>query len=171
VKRKSGAGAGRVKRKSGAGARRKRVVRSARPARASAAEVRSSAAPLPVGPYSQAVAAGGLLFLSGQIPLDPHTQKLVAGEIEEQTVRVIENLAAVLAAGGSSLARVVRTTVYLKDLALFPRMNAVYARYFEQIPQPARATIQAAALPLGAQIEIDAIALCPRARAAQRKPR
>jgi 2-iminobutanoate/2-iminopropanoate deaminase len=162
VKRKSGASAGRVKRKSGV---------SARPARAAAAEVRSPAAPLPVGPYSQAVAAGGLLFLSGQIPLDPHTQKLVTGEIEEQTVRVIENLAAVLAAGGSSLARVVRTTVYLSDLALFPRMNAVYARYFEQVPQPARATIQAAGLPLGAKIEIDAIALCTPARAAQRKPR
>jgi 2-iminobutanoate/2-iminopropanoate deaminase len=75
-------------------------------------------------------------------------------------VRVIENIAAVLAAGGSSLAGVVRTTVYLTDLALFQRMNAVYARYFEQVPQPARATIQAAALPLGALVEIDAIALC-----------
>jgi len=131
-------------------------------------EVRSPAAPLPVGPYSQAVAHGGLLFLSGQIPLDPTTQKLVAGEIEEQTVRVIENLAAVLAAGGSSLASVVRTTVYLADLALFPRMNAVYARYFEQVPRPARATIQAAALPLGAQIEIDAIAVRDRKAASHR---
>ena len=164
-----------MKRKSGARARRPRVARpagtrSAR-ARATAAEIRSPAAPLPVGPYSQAVAADGLLFLSGQIPLDPTTQKLVAGGIEEQTVRVIENLAAVLAAGGSSLAGVVRTTVYLTDLALFPRMNAVYARYFEQVPQPARATVQAAALPLGAQIEIDAIALCARKASAQRKLR
>ena len=121
-------------------------------------EIRSSSAPLPVGPYSQAVASGGLLFLSGQIPLDPATQKLVAGEIEAQTERVIENLAAVLAAGGCSLADVLRTTVYLADLALFPRMNAVYARYFERAPRPARSTIQAAALPLGAMIEIDAIA-------------
>ncbi|HEY8152918.1 MAG TPA: Rid family detoxifying hydrolase [Myxococcota bacterium] len=121
-------------------------------------EIRTSAAPLPVGPYSQAVAYGGLLFVSGQIPLDPGSQKLVAGEIEAQTERVLENLAAVLAAGGSSLAGVLRTTVYLADLALFPRMNAVYARFFDQAPRPARATIQAAALPLGALIEIDAIA-------------
>jgi len=121
-------------------------------------EVRTRAAPLPVGPYSQAVAHGGLLFVSGQIPLDPDTQKLVAGEIEIQTERVLENLAAVLAAGGSSLAGVLRTTVYLSDLALFARMNAVYARYFDQDPRPARSTLQAAALPLGAKIEIDAIA-------------
>jgi 2-iminobutanoate/2-iminopropanoate deaminase len=126
--------------------------------RAAASEVRTPAAPLPVGPYAQAVAHGGLLFVSGQIPLDPATQKLVPGEIEAQTERVIENLAAVLAAGGSSLAGVLRTTVYLADLTLFPRMNAVYARYFDQPPRPARSTIQAAALPLGAQIEIDAIA-------------
>jgi 2-iminobutanoate/2-iminopropanoate deaminase len=164
-----------VKRKSGARARRTRVAAGTRTkatrARVAAAEVRSPAAPSPVGPYSQAVAAGDLLFLSGQIPLDPSTQKLVAGEIEEQTVRVIENLAAVLAAGGSSLAGVVRTTVYLTDLALFPRMNAVYARYFEQLPRPARSTLQAAALPLGAQIEIDAIALRGRKAASQRKSR
>jgi 2-iminobutanoate/2-iminopropanoate deaminase len=121
-------------------------------------EIRTAAAPLPVGPYSQAVAHGGLLFVSGQIPLDPATQRLVAGEIEAQTERVLENLAAVLAAGGSSLAGVLRTTVYLTDLVLFPRMNAVYARYFDQVPRPARSTLQAAALPLGAQIEIDAIA-------------
>jgi len=124
-------------------------------------EIRSTSAPLPVGPYSQAVACGGLLFLSGQIPLDPGTQKLIAGEIEAQTERVIENLAAVLAAGGCSLADVLRTTVYLADLSLFPRMNAVYARYFERAPRPARSTIQAAALPLGALIEIDAIARQP----------
>jgi 2-iminobutanoate/2-iminopropanoate deaminase len=123
-------------------------------------EIRTSAAPPPVGPYSQAVAYGGLLFVSGQIPLDPVTQKLVAGEIEAQTERVLENLSAVLSAGGASLAGVLRTTVYLADLALFPRMNAVYARYFDRSPRPARSTIQAAALPLGAQIEIDAIARC-----------
>jgi 2-iminobutanoate/2-iminopropanoate deaminase len=131
-------------------------------------EIRSSSAPLPVGPYSQAVACGGLLFLSGQIPLDPGTQQLVAGEIEAQTERVIENLAAVLAAGGCSLADVLRTTVYLADLALFPRMNAVYARYFDRAPRPARSTIQAAALPLGALIEIDAIARQAREAGAQR---
>jgi 2-iminobutanoate/2-iminopropanoate deaminase len=162
-----------VKRRSGARARRVTARTRTQPSRArvAAAEVRSPAAPLPVGPYSQAVAAGDLLFLSGQIPLDPSTQKLVAGAIEEQTVRVIKNLAAVLAAGGSSLAGVVRTTVYLSDLALFPRMNAVYARYFEQLPRPARSTLQAAALPLGAQIEIDAIALRSRKPTAQRKSR
>jgi 2-iminobutanoate/2-iminopropanoate deaminase len=120
--------------------------------------VRTPQAPLPVGPYSQALAHGGLLFVSGQIPLDPATQKLVGGEIEAQTERVLENLAAVLAAGGSSLDRVLRTTVYLTDLSLFPRMNAVYARWFASEPRPARSTLQAAALPLGAQVEIDAIA-------------
>jgi reactive intermediate/imine deaminase len=120
--------------------------------------VRTQAAPAPVGPYAQAVAHEGLLFCSGQIPLDPATGKLVAGEIEAQTERVLENLGAVLAAGGSSFARVLRTTVYLADLALFPRMNAVYARYFASEPRPARTTIQAGALPAGALIEIDAIA-------------
>jgi reactive intermediate/imine deaminase len=120
--------------------------------------VRTQAAPAPVGPYAQAVAHEGLLFCSGQIPLDPATGKLVAGEIEAQTERVLENLGAVLAAGGSSFARVLRTTVYLADLALFPRMNAVYARYFASEPRPARTTIRAGALPAGALIEIDAIA-------------
>jgi 2-iminobutanoate/2-iminopropanoate deaminase len=137
-----------------------------------AREVRSSGAPAPVGPYSQAIAHGGLLFLSGQIPLDPATGKLVPGEIEAQTERVLANLAAVLAAGGASLASVLRTTVYLADLALFQRMNAVYARHFEREPRPARATIQAGALPLGALIEIDAIAVIERApRSARRRKR
>jgi len=151
--------------------RARRARTRPRSARGAAAEVRSAAAPLPVGPYSQAVAADGWIFLSGQIPLDPATQKLVPGGIEEQTQRVIENLAAVLAAGGSSLAQVLRTTVYLADLALFQRMNAVYARYFEQVPQPARATIQAAALPLGALVEIDAIARAARPPARRRRAR
>ena len=123
-----------------------------------AREIRSDAAPRPVGPYSQAVAHGGLLFLSGQVPLDPGTGALVAGEIEVQTERVIANLRAVLEAAGSSLDRVVRTTVYLADLGLFARMNAVYGRHFSSDPKPARSTIQAARLPLGAAIEIDAIA-------------
>ncbi len=121
-------------------------------------EVRSAGAPAPVGPYAQAVAHGELLFASGQIPLDPDTGELVEGEIEAQTERVIANLRAVLEAGGSSLQRVLRTTVYLTDLSLFPRVNRVYARHFDAEPRPARVTIQAAALPLGAQIEIDAIA-------------
>ena len=120
--------------------------------------VHSENAPAPVGPYSQAVAHAGLVFASGQIPLDPRTGKLVPGEIEAQTERVIANLAAVLEAAGSSLAGVVKTTVYVTDLALFARINAVYARHFTGRVPPARATVQVAALPLGAAIEIDAIA-------------
>jgi 2-iminobutanoate/2-iminopropanoate deaminase len=112
-----------------------------------------------VGPYAQAVAVGEWVFASGQIPLDPATGELVGGEIEAQTERVLDNLAAVLDAAGSSLARVVRTTVYLADLSLFARMNAVYARRFAGRPLPARSTLQAAALPRGAAVEIDAIAL------------
>ncbi|HET6304254.1 MAG TPA: RidA family protein [Myxococcota bacterium] len=123
-----------------------------------AREVRTALAPEPVGPYCQAVVAGGLVFASGQIPLDPRTGALVPGEFEAQVEQVLHNLGAVLEAAGSSLARVVRTTVYLADLSLFPRMNAVYARHFAGRPFPARSTIQAARLPLGAQVEIDAIA-------------
>jgi 2-iminobutanoate/2-iminopropanoate deaminase len=111
-----------------------------------------------VGPYVQALTHGGLLFVSGQIPLDPESGALVEGGIETQTERVIANLRSVLEAGGSSLERVLRTTVYLTDLSQFPRVNEVYARHFGGDPRPARVTIQAAALPLGAQIEIDAIA-------------
>jgi 2-iminobutanoate/2-iminopropanoate deaminase len=124
--------------------------------------VQSENAPAPVGPYSQAIAHAGLVFASGQIPLDPRTGKLVPGEIEAQTERVIANLAAVLEAAGSSLARVVKTTVYVTDLALFARINAVYARHFTGRVPPARATVQVAALPLGAAIEIDAIATTDR---------
>jgi 2-iminobutanoate/2-iminopropanoate deaminase len=118
----------------------------------------ASAAPTPVGPYSQAIVAGGFVFASGQVPIDPASGKLVPGEIETQTERVLENLARVLEAAGSSLDHVVRASVYLVDLAVFPRMNAVYARYFGADPKPARTTVQVAALPLGAQVEIDAIA-------------
>jgi len=123
-------------------------------------EVRTQNAPDPVGPYSQAIQAHGLLFASGQIPLDPATGATVDGEIEDQTRRVLDNLGAVLEAGGSSFDRVLKTTVYLIDLSLFPRVNAVYAAYFSSQPAPARATVQVAALPLGAQVEIDAIARC-----------
>jgi len=118
----------------------------------------ASAAPSPVGPYSQAIVAGGFVFASGQIPLDPASGKLVEGDIEAQTARVLDNLRAVLEAAGSSLDEVVRASVYLVDLAVFPRMNAVYGRYFTADPKPARTTVQVAALPLGAQVEIDAIA-------------
>lgn len=122
-------------------------------------EIRASGAPEPVGPYVQAVEHGGLVFASGQIPLDPATNRLVEGPIEAQAERALENLRAVLEQAGSSLERVVKTTVYLVDLSLFPRVNAVYARYFTGEPRPARATLQVAALPLGAPLEIDAIAI------------
>jgi 2-iminobutanoate/2-iminopropanoate deaminase len=122
-------------------------------------EIRSGGAPAPIGPYVQAVAVGELIFASGQIPLDPLTGELVGGDIEAQTERVLANLAAVLEAAGSSLARVVRTTVYLTDLALFARMNEVYARRLTGVPAPARSTVQVSALPRGAAVEIDAIAL------------
>lgn len=111
-----------------------------------------------MGPYTQAIVANGFVFASGQIPLDPGTGKLVEGEIEAQAERVLDNLRAVLEAAGSSLANVVRASVYLTDLSLFPRVNAVYARYFGAEPPPARSTLGVAALPLGAQIEIDVIA-------------
>jgi 2-iminobutanoate/2-iminopropanoate deaminase len=125
---------------------------------AAAKGVTASGAPAPVGPYSQAIVHGGLVFASGQIPLDPATNALVEGGIEEQAARALDNLRAVLEASGSSLERVLRTTVYVTDLALFARVNAVYARYFGATPAPARATVQVAALPLGASVEIDAIA-------------
>jgi 2-iminobutanoate/2-iminopropanoate deaminase len=122
-------------------------------------EIRTNSAPAPVGPYSQAVVTDGVVYCSGQIPLDPATGEMIVGDIEAQTEQVFANLRAVLEAAGSSLDRVVRAGVYLTDLALFPRVNAVYARHFVGDPQPARSTIEAAALPLGAQVEIDAIAL------------
>lgn len=125
-------------------------------------EVISTAkAPQAIGPYSQAVKAGNMLFVSGQIPLDPATGQLVAGDIEEQTRRVLLNLQAILEAAGLGLKDVVRTTVFLADLADFPKMNQVYAEFFGDDP-PARTTVQAAALPRGALIEIDAIAVAER---------
>ena len=114
-------------------------------------------APAAIGPYSQAVAAGDLVFLSGQIPLDPERGRIVEGSIEDATRQVLKNLAAVLAAEGLTLDAVLRTTVYLIDLEDFPRVNQTYAEFFTE-PFPARATVQVAALPRGARIEIDAIA-------------
>lgn len=121
--------------------------------------MRSDAAPAPVGPYSQALRHGGFVFVSGQIPLDPATGQLVEGDIEAQTRRVLENLGAVLAAAGSSPERVLRTTIYTTDISLFARINAVYGEFFCHEPAPARATVGVAALPLGAHVEVDAIAL------------
>ncbi len=114
-------------------------------------------APGAIGPYSQAVKSGDLVFLSGQIPLDPATGQLVTGDIAAQTRRVMDNLRAVLAASGCTFADVVRTTIYLVDLGHFAAVNEAYGSYFEP-PYPARATVQVAALPRGAQVEIDVIA-------------
>jgi 2-iminobutanoate/2-iminopropanoate deaminase len=121
------------------------------------AAIASNDLPPPVGPYSPAVRSGSFLFVSGQIPVDPTTGRLVGGGIADQTGRVLENLRMVLEAAGVSLDAVVRTTVYLADIGDFEAMNEVYARYFRQ-PYPARTTIQAARLPREARIEIDAIA-------------
>lgn len=115
-------------------------------------------APKAVGPYSQAVKANGFIFLSGQIPLDPQTQQLVQGDVAKETERVLENLKAVVEAAGSSLSRVVKTTVFLADMNDFAKMNEVYARYF-CAPLPARSTVQVARLPRDARVEIDLIAL------------
>jgi 2-iminobutanoate/2-iminopropanoate deaminase len=114
-------------------------------------------APRPIGPYSQGVISGGLLFCSGQIGLDPQTGELVAGGIEAQTEQVLKNLQAVLKEAKMGLENVVRSTVYLADFADFGKMNEVYAQKFAKDP-PARTTIQAAALPKGAKVEIDVIA-------------
>jgi 2-iminobutanoate/2-iminopropanoate deaminase len=114
-------------------------------------------APAAIGPYSQAVRSGNLVFVSGQIPLDPKTGSLVEGDIAAQTVRVLENLSAILGAAGSSFARVLKTTVYLKDIGDFAKMNEVYARYFTDAP-PARATVEVARLPRNVSVEIDLIA-------------
>lgn len=121
--------------------------------------VQTAAAPAPVGPYNQAVRLGTVLYCSGQIALDPASGELVGnGDVEAETRQVLANLLAVLAAGGSSAAQVVRTTVYLTDLADFGRVNALYGEVFGTGVAPARACVQVAALPKGARVEIDAIA-------------
>jgi 2-iminobutanoate/2-iminopropanoate deaminase len=114
-------------------------------------------APAAIGPYSQAIRSGDLVFLSGQVPIDPKTGELVGGDIAAQTERVLDNLAAVLAAAGSGFADVVKTTIYLVDLGDFLVVNQTYAKRFTAAP-PARATVQVSALPKGARVEIDAIA-------------
>ena len=114
-------------------------------------------APKAIGPYSQAIVCNGMAFLSGQIPLDPASGQIVDGGIAEQTERVLENMAAVLEACGSSLAKVVKTTVFLKDMTEFGAMNQVYGRYFAVDP-PARSTVEAARLPRDVRVEIEAIA-------------
>jgi 2-iminobutanoate/2-iminopropanoate deaminase len=119
--------------------------------------VSTDAAPKALGPYSQAIKAGQFLFVSGQVPIDPATGEMVQGGVADQTRRALQNIGEILSAGGASFQRVVRTTVYLADLADFASMNEVYATFFTA-PQPARSTIQAARLPRDARIEIDVIA-------------
>jgi 2-iminobutanoate/2-iminopropanoate deaminase len=119
--------------------------------------ISTASAPAAIGPYSQAIVHNGIAYLSGQIPLDPGTGQLVEGEIEVQTRRVLDNLGAVLTAAGASYASVLKTTIFLKDMDDFPKVNAIYAEYFPENP-PARATVQAAKLPRDVQVEIEAIA-------------
>jgi 2-iminobutanoate/2-iminopropanoate deaminase len=119
--------------------------------------IATTEAPAAVGPYSQAIAVGNLLFCAGQIPLDPATNELVGTDVTAQSERVCQNIAAVLKANGMTFANVVKTTVFLTDLANFAAMNAVYSKYFTQ-PFPARSTIQVAGLPRGAQVEIEVTA-------------
>jgi 2-iminobutanoate/2-iminopropanoate deaminase len=120
--------------------------------------ISTSKAPGAIGPYSQAIKAGGMLFCSGQIPIDPATGEFVEGGVAEQTQQVFKNLIAVLEAGGSSLDGVVKTTVFLADMGDFAAMNDVYAKYFDS-NKPARATVQAARLPRDAKVEIECIAV------------
>lgn len=122
--------------------------------------INASDAPRAIGPYSHAVRAGGMVFLSGQLGLDAASGELVAGDVAQQTERTMQNLGAVLAAAGCSFDDVVRTTIYVVDLAHYAAVNDVYGRFFGP-PYPARSTVQVAALPRNAQVEIDVIAVPP----------
>ena len=122
--------------------------------------VSTKTAPAAIGPYSQGLACGNLLFISGQLPIDPVSGELIEGTIEEKTRRVLDNLRAVAEAAGGGLKDVVKTTVFLKDMNDFGAMNSVYAEYFTETP-PARAAVQVAALPKGSDIEIEAVAVLP----------
>lgn len=120
--------------------------------------IATTGAPAAIGPYSQAIKANGFVFTAGQIPIDPETRQLVEGDIRAQTERVMQNLAAILDAAGSSLAKVVKTTCFLVNMDDFAAFNEVYARYFTADP-PGRSTVQVSRLPLGALVEVDCIAL------------
>lgn len=120
--------------------------------------VATDKAPKAIGPYSQAIRAGGMIFCSGQIALDPATNQLLQGDVAAQTERVLKNLSAVLSEAGSNLEQVVKTTVFLKSMSDFPVMNEVYGRFFAKQP-PARSTVEAARLPKDVLVEIDAIAV------------
>ena len=115
-------------------------------------------APAPVGPYNQAVKSGHLLYTSGQIPIDPATGEMISGGVREQSIQVLKNLKAVLEEGGSTLDDVIKTTVFLADMADFPVMNTVYAEFFGEQNAPARSTVQVAGLPMASLVEIEAIA-------------
>ncbi len=121
-------------------------------------EIKTERAPRAIGPYSQAIVANGLIFVSGQIPFDPATGELVAGPIEDQARRVLMNVAAILEAAGSSFDKVVKTSVFLQDMDDFAKMNAVYSEFFEA-PYPARGAVQVARLPRDVRIEVEVIAL------------
>ena len=123
-------------------------------------EIQTASAPAAIGPYSQAVSSNGMVFFSGQIPLDPKTGEVVAGGISKQTHQVLKNLASVLAAAGGSWKDIVKTTIFLTDLTDFAQVNEIYGSYLSE-PYPARATVQVAALPKGVSVEIDAIAILP----------
>ncbi len=122
--------------------------------------IKTDKAPQAIGPYSQGIMANGLIFVSGQIPLNPSTGEMVSGSIQDQAKQVFENLKAILEAAGSSLDQVVKTTVFLQDMNDFAAMNEVYASYFKP-PFPARSTIQVGRLPRDARVEIEAVALAP----------
>jgi len=124
------------------------------------AAVKTGNAPAALGPYSQAIRAGNLLFCSGQLGLDPATMELVPGGVEAQAEQVMRNLRAVLESGGSSFGRVVKTVIFLANMADFAAVNAIYARAFEGMEPPARSTVQVAALPKAGLVEIEMIALC-----------
>ncbi len=121
-------------------------------------QVRTDSAPQAIGPYSQAIVAQGLVFCSGQIPLDPATGNVVEGGIDEQTHRVLKNLTAVVEAAGSTMAKVVKTTVFLQSMSDFAAMNAIYATYFPA-PAPGRSTVEVARLPRNVLVEIECVAL------------
>jgi 2-iminobutanoate/2-iminopropanoate deaminase len=131
--------------------------------------VAAERAPKAIGPYSQAIIAGDFVFCAGQVAIDPAQGKLIEGDIAMQTRQVLTNLSAVLEAAGTSLAQVVKTTVFLQNIGDFGAMNAIYAEFFPSDP-PARATVQVAALPLGAKIEIEAVAIRRTGSGEQRGP-
>ncbi len=120
--------------------------------------IKTDNAPAPIGPYNQAVKSGHLLFISGQLPVDPSTGEMVPGGIREQSIQVLENLKAILEEAGGTLADAIKATVFLANMADFPVMNTIYAEYFDEEQAPARSTVQVAALPKGSLVEIELVA-------------